>query len=86
MLRSVVKRIEAYGVFVALEGHRRHGLVHTSQVGRSRGWLGVRRWWGWWGPGGCWTRPGAHQPGGFCVVVRRGGRGVGMGLAGGGKS
>ncbi|GFR46504.1 hypothetical protein Agub_g8085, partial [Astrephomene gubernaculifera] len=30
--RGVVKRIEAYGVFVALEGYRRHGLVHTSQV------------------------------------------------------
>ncbi|KXZ49883.1 hypothetical protein GPECTOR_19g334 [Gonium pectorale] len=30
--RAVVKRIEAYGVFVALEGYRRHGLVHTSQV------------------------------------------------------
>ncbi|PNH10420.1 hypothetical protein TSOC_002850, partial [Tetrabaena socialis] len=30
--RATVKRIEAYGVFVALEGFRRHGLVHTSQV------------------------------------------------------
>eukprot|EP00878_Enallax_costatus_P033584 GHUV01037115.1.p1 GENE.GHUV01037115.1~~GHUV01037115.1.p1 ORF type:complete len:502 (+),score=73.29 GHUV01037115.1:180-1685(+) len=27
-----VKRIEAYGVFVALQGYRRYGLVHASQV------------------------------------------------------
>ena len=27
-----MKRIEAYGVFVALEGYRKHGLVHASQV------------------------------------------------------
>lgn len=30
--RAAVKRIEAYGVFVALEGYRKHGLVHSSQV------------------------------------------------------
>mmetsp|Transcript_26220 Transcript_26220/g.77861 ORF Transcript_26220/g.77861 Transcript_26220/m.77861 type:complete len:587 (-) Transcript_26220:1722-3482(-) len=30
--RGVVKRIEAYGVFVELEGFRKHGLVHSSQV------------------------------------------------------
>ncbi len=41
VLRGTVKRIEAYGVFVALEGHRRHGLVHTSQVGHGRGWWRV---------------------------------------------
>jgi hypothetical protein len=28
-----VKRIEAYGVFVALPGFRKYGLVHASQVG-----------------------------------------------------
>jgi predicted RNA-binding protein with RPS1 domain len=27
-----VKRIEAYGVFVALQGYRKYGLVHASQV------------------------------------------------------
>ncbi|KIY92261.1 hypothetical protein MNEG_15702 [Monoraphidium neglectum] len=30
--RGVVRRIEAYGIFVALEGFRKHGLVHSSQV------------------------------------------------------
>lgn len=28
-----MKRIEAYGVFVALQGYRKYGLVHASQVG-----------------------------------------------------
>ncbi|KAF6261416.1 hypothetical protein COO60DRAFT_1636853 [Scenedesmus sp. NREL 46B-D3] len=31
-LRGEVKRIEAYGVFVALQGFRKYGLVHASQV------------------------------------------------------
>lgn len=35
--RGEVKRIEAYGVFVAIQGFRRYGLVHASQV---RGGLG----------------------------------------------
>jgi predicted RNA-binding protein with RPS1 domain len=30
--RGEVKRIEAYGVFVALPGFRKFGLVHASQV------------------------------------------------------
>ncbi len=30
--RATVKRIEAYGVFVQLDGFRKHGLVHSSQV------------------------------------------------------
>ena len=30
--KATVKRIEAYGVFVQLEGYRRQGLVHASQV------------------------------------------------------
>ena len=30
--RGEVKRIEAYGVFVALQGFRKYGLVHASQV------------------------------------------------------
>lgn len=30
--RGEVKRIEAYGVFVALQGYRKYGLVHASQV------------------------------------------------------
>jgi polyribonucleotide nucleotidyltransferase len=54
--KGEVKRIEAYGVFVALPGFRKYGLVHASQVGlvlqAPRG--GVRwsvcvcndRWWG----------------------------------------
>ncbi len=37
VVRGVVKRIEAYGVFVGLEGYRRQGLVHASQV--RLGWL-----------------------------------------------
>lgn len=32
VLRATVKRIEAYGIFVQLEGFRRQGLVHSSQV------------------------------------------------------
>lgn len=39
--RGEVKRIEAYGVFVALQGFRKYGLVHASQV-RARI---VRRCW-----------------------------------------
>lgn len=31
--KGEVKRIEAYGVFVALPGFRKYGLVHASQVG-----------------------------------------------------
>lgn len=30
--RAVIKRIEAYGMFVELAGYRRHGLVHSMQV------------------------------------------------------
>eukprot|EP00775_Hariotina_reticulata_P012440 gene12440-12577_t len=30
--RGEVKRVEAYGVFVALQGYRKYGLVHASQV------------------------------------------------------
>lgn len=30
--KATVKRIEAYGVFVQLDGFRKHGLVHSSQV------------------------------------------------------
>lgn len=37
MHKAVVKRIEPYGVFVALEGFRKFGLVHSSQVGREEG-------------------------------------------------
>lgn len=33
--RAEVKRIEAYGVFVALQGYRKYGLVHASQVGQT---------------------------------------------------
>jgi polyribonucleotide nucleotidyltransferase len=36
--RGEVKRIEAYGVFVALQGYRKYGLVHASQV-RTPLWL-----------------------------------------------
>lgn len=34
--RGEVKRIEAYGVFVALQGFRKYGLVHASQVRAHR--------------------------------------------------
>uniref|UniRef100_A0A7S3VHF1 S1 motif domain-containing protein n=2 Tax=Dunaliella tertiolecta TaxID=3047 RepID=A0A7S3VHF1_DUNTE len=30
--KAVVKRIEPYGVFVQLQGYRKYGLVHSSQV------------------------------------------------------
>lgn len=33
--RATVKRIEPYGVFVALPGYKRYGLVHSSQVSRT---------------------------------------------------
>jgi polyribonucleotide nucleotidyltransferase len=39
--RGEVKRIEAYGVFVALQGYRKYGLVHASQV-RAAGTLATR--------------------------------------------
>jgi len=49
VVRGVVKRIEAYGVFVGLDGFRRQGLVHASQVGGGAvgvvgfgvGWFGL---------------------------------------------
>lgn len=66
MHRATVKRIEAYGVFVALAGFRRHGLVHTSQVGRggsgAEGFvLALRCWWGCAGM----MRACAHSPHGL---------------------
>jgi hypothetical protein len=46
--KGEVKRIEAYGVFVALPGFRKYGLVHASQVGfgrpAPRGGGGGGRW------------------------------------------
>ncbi len=42
--RATVKRIEPYGVFVALDGFRRLGLVHFTQVdGRGRPRAGAGR-------------------------------------------
>ena len=41
--KAVVKRIEPYGVFVQMEGYRRHGLVHSSQVRMPMGVGGGRR-------------------------------------------
>jgi predicted RNA-binding protein with RPS1 domain len=32
VLPGTVKRIEPYGVFVAMDGYRKFGLVHSSQV------------------------------------------------------
>ena len=43
--KGEVKRIEAYGVFVALPGYRKYGLVHASQVKRE-GVEGVCVWGG----------------------------------------
>lgn len=34
--RGKVSSIKEYGVFVELEGRRRHGLVHISQVSETR--------------------------------------------------
>jgi hypothetical protein len=36
--RGEVKRVEAYGVFVALQGYRKYGLVHASQVSHQKQW------------------------------------------------
>ena len=41
--KATVRRIEPYGVFVQLDGFRKQGLVHSSQVQRGGG---GGRWWG----------------------------------------
>ena len=35
--KATVRRIEPYGVFVQLDGFRKQGLVHSSQVRRGGG-------------------------------------------------
>lgn len=45
MHSSVVKRIEPYGVFVQLQGYRKYGLVHSSQVSICMHVCGVFEHW-----------------------------------------